>query len=162
MLEFMTYSNQNKKIGESRNQALTLSKILDNELSDFGPVKIKRAQISLPRHESIRNIQEVKAGSVKQSVKQFNRHKAPIPSGLPQAPPHKRGNSPIRIPTIFAKTDEKVRQYREIASFARERLQASQRRSGSPSNEATGASGSDSDMDSDGSVGNVTIKDVVR
>ena len=133
----------------SGNKSLTLSKILDKELLEHGPVRIKRAQISLPKHDSIANIQEVKAGSVAQTVKQFTQQN----NSNAKQTTSKRGTSPIRIPTIFAKTEEKVRQYREITSFARERLNSREERR-SPQKML-----SDSDIESDTSMsdGNVTI-----
>lgn len=95
-------------------ESLTLSAILDKEIAQ--QVQIKRAEMMLPKHDSISNIQQ--AGFVSHNVKQFTK-KLGKDSNF-SLPPSKRGNSPVRIPTIFVKNQEAQR-YREISQFSRER-----------------------------------------
>lgn len=73
-------------------------------------------------HESILNLQEAQAGKVASTVKQFSRtdtdvqevierHTSPLrfPNSV-----SRRGTSPVRIPTVFAKADKEAAIYREI------------------------------------------------
>ncbi|KAK6183370.1 hypothetical protein SNE40_010868 [Patella caerulea] len=87
---------------------------------------IKRANTSLPKHDSILNIQQSNCGKVAENVKNLeqsvdSKDKFVSPYRFPNSTTRKRGMSPIRIPTIFAKTDEKAAKFREIALLAKER-----------------------------------------
>ncbi|XP_050406492.1 rho GTPase-activating protein 11A isoform X2 [Patella vulgata] len=87
---------------------------------------IKRANTSLPKHDSILNIQQSNCGKVAENVKNLeqsvdSKDKFVSPYRFPNSTTRKRGMSPIRIPTIFAKTDQQAAKFREIALMAKER-----------------------------------------
>ncbi|XP_005095441.1 uncharacterized protein LOC101862256 isoform X2 [Aplysia californica] len=149
-------TSRHGKLSES-DKSMTLSGILDKSLAEHGPMRIKRAKIALQKHDSILDISERKAGSVAESVKHFSQPQ-PQSSSTRKAARHRRASSPVRIPTIFAKNEEKARQYREIASFARERSTSRSERASFSSNSPQ----DDSDPESEayGSEGNITVMEV--
>ena len=100
-------------------------------------VNLKRAELRMQKHESVLHMKQSNAGRVAQNVQQFNSSldrsalsDPPLPHSAPLHPPHqscaappprKRGKSPVRIPTIFAKTaanDPSAAYYRELAQRA--------------------------------------------
>ncbi|RUS86534.1 hypothetical protein EGW08_005673 [Elysia chlorotica] len=104
--------DQTKSLQES-DKKLTLSGFLDQ-------VQIKRAEMLMPKHDSILDVKQ--AGIVAQSVRHFSQNQSfdegnrSISNGT-----QRRGNQALRIPTIFAKNEEKLKYYRDITSLARER-----------------------------------------
>ena len=106
-----------KNLKES-DKNITLSGFLDQKIAN--QVQIKRAEMLIPKHESILDVQQ--AGIVAQSVRHFSQHQSIDECNRSSAnSTHKRGNQALRIPTIFAKNDEKLKYYREITNFGRER-----------------------------------------
>lgn len=106
------------KPAESANQAA--EKRMEESTRPF--VNLKRAEVRMQKHESIVHIKETNAGRVAQNVQQINSsldHSALDQSNTSQ---HfqKRGKSPVRIPTIFAKstTDPSAAYYQELARKA--------------------------------------------
>ena len=102
----------------------------DCEMASKGPeeiprsaINLKRAELRLQKHDSVLHMKESNAGHVAQSVQQFN---SSMDQSLDQSnntshsTARKRGVSPIRIPTIFAKskTDPSAAYYRELAQKA--------------------------------------------
>ena len=96
-------------------------------------VVIKRAQVMIPKHDSIADIQVNQAGKVAENVRQFmdsgsvevtERHRSPF--RFPNST-SRRGVSPIRIPTIFARNDKHAAQLRELALLAKEKSEALKR-----------------------------------
>ena len=90
-------------------------------------VNLKRAELRMQKHESILHIKESNAGRVAQNVRQINSsldRSALDQSGtshhFQKCSPRKRGKSPVRIPTIFAKstTDPSATYYRDLVQKA--------------------------------------------
>uniref|UniRef100_A0A2C9LE60 Rho-GAP domain-containing protein n=1 Tax=Biomphalaria glabrata TaxID=6526 RepID=A0A2C9LE60_BIOGL len=83
-------------------------------------LKIKRAEVLVQRHDSVLNIQH--AGLVSQSIKQFSDQQSHNQHDHDLSGPSvsKRGKSPVRIPTIFAKNHNRTR-HRVNAHMSRER-----------------------------------------
>ncbi|XP_041351525.1 uncharacterized protein LOC121370398 [Gigantopelta aegis] len=116
----------------------TKKDLLHNTLQQAGTdqncrVVIKRAQMLIPKHDSIANIQVNQAGKVAGNVRQFmdstsvdvaERHRSPF--RFPNST-SRRGVSPIRIPTIFARNDKHAAQLRELALLAKEKSEALKR-----------------------------------
>ncbi|GFO32300.1 rho GTPase-activating protein 11a [Plakobranchus ocellatus] len=141
------------KLLKEQDQSLTLSGILDKSLAS--QVQIKRAEMLMPKHDSILDVRQ--AGIVAQSVRHFSKHhgKTEAAKSL-DIPPQKRGNQALRIPTIFAKSEDEIRRYREMTNFVRER-------SGCDLENGEPAEASDEDAVSDSSEcegGNVTVLEV--
>ena len=101
---------------KENDKMLTLSGFLDKEIAS--QVQIKRAEMLLPKHDSILDVKQ--AGIVAQSVRHFSQHAS---RGDPNRSltSQRRGNQALRIPTIFAKSEESFRHYKEITNFLRER-----------------------------------------
>ncbi|ESO84455.1 hypothetical protein LOTGIDRAFT_236248 [Lottia gigantea] len=86
---------------------------------------IKRADTSIPKHNSIINIQKNNSGKVAENVKNLEtpetKEKFASPYRFPNSTTRKRGMSPIRIPTIFAKNDVQASKFRELGMLAKEK-----------------------------------------
>ncbi|XP_046564918.1 uncharacterized protein LOC124273688 [Haliotis rubra] len=83
--------------------------------------QIKRADMSLPKHESVTQMQVSNVGKVAENVKQFTDVVEKQFLSVPRSAPKQRGMSPVRIPTIFAKNNDMSARYRDIAQAAIER-----------------------------------------
>ncbi|XP_070181705.1 uncharacterized protein [Littorina saxatilis] len=89
-------------------------------------LNLKRAEMRMQKHDSVLDIRESNAGRVKENVRNINsslEHSVLDQScnnsslHFPQSTTRKRGQSPIRIPTIFAKgpNNPTAEYYRELA-----------------------------------------------
>lgn len=80
--------------------------------------KIKHADVQIPKHESVMELESQQRGRVANTAKQFNdiseRHRDP--HRFPNSTSRKRGVSPIRIPTIFAQNDEEAAKMKDLVS----------------------------------------------
>ncbi|XP_076464464.1 uncharacterized protein LOC143296429 [Babylonia areolata] len=96
-------------------------------------VNLKRAELRMQKHESVLNIKESNAGRVAHSVRQINSSldnsvdQASTSLHFQQCTTRKRGVSPIRIPTIFAKNkaDTSSAHYKELAQKYQRRAEQS-------------------------------------
>ncbi|XP_071163331.1 rho GTPase-activating protein 11A-like isoform X2 [Mytilus edulis] len=86
------------------------------------PAKIKQAETVISKHESIMELQTQQRGRVASTARQFDtdhkdvaeRHTSPY--RFPNSTSRKRGVSPIRIPTIFAKSDEEAAKMKDLVT----------------------------------------------
>ncbi|XP_046351286.2 uncharacterized protein LOC124131838 [Haliotis rufescens] len=83
--------------------------------------QIKRAEMPLPKHESVTQMHASNAGKVAENVKQFTDVVEKQLLSGPMCAPKQRGMSPVRIPTIFAKNNDMSARYRDMAQAAIER-----------------------------------------
>ena len=82
------------------------------------PPKIKQVEVVIPKHESIMELQTKQRGRVATTARHFDcdvseRHSSPY--RFPNST-RKRGMSPIRIPTIFTKSDEEAVKMKELVT----------------------------------------------
>lgn len=103
---------------KENDKLLTLSGFLDKKIAS--QMQIKRAELLIPKHNSILDVKQ--AGIVAQSVRHFSQHHKRDECNRSLTSTQRRGHQAVRIPTIFAKTDERQRYYREITNVERERL----------------------------------------
>lgn len=83
------------------------------------PSIIKHADAVIPKHESIMELQTNLNGKVKNCVKSLetdvvDRHVSPY--RFPNSVSRKRGCSPIRIPTVFAKNEKEAAKMKDIVT----------------------------------------------
>ncbi|XP_052105522.1 uncharacterized protein LOC127738356 [Mytilus californianus] len=108
----------------SRAGYLASKTTMSEDVMVMGPPapKIKQAETVIPKHESIMELQTQQRGRVASTARQFDcdhrdvaeRHTSPY--RFPNSTSRKRGVSPIRIPTIFAKSDEEAAKMKDVVT----------------------------------------------
>lgn len=109
---------------------LHMSPDVKHMLSRSGMMSQEASKLSQSQSkQSVANLREKNAGKVAENVKQFDQSQQDMEQlAEKKASPlrfsnsvSRRGNSPLRIPTIFAKADEEAAKYRDIANRSRGR-----------------------------------------